>query len=398
MYLKQNQKSGKPVTQSPVINRRPPQKKKISSLNPDMLVKKAMEVNEETYAPGRSYEDMPLTPAIKSILEQKGYTHPTEIQDKAIEKIMEGNDLLGIAKTGTGKTAAFLLPIIHRLETTHKQQKFQSLVIVPTRELAVQVEQEFRSLTTGLHLRSICCIGGTSVNTDMQQLSRPLHLIVGTPGRLMDLYNRAILDFSRFEVLVLDEFDKMLDMGFVKDVERIAALMTARKQTLLFSATINKAQQPVIDKLLRKPVVVKVSTGEASSDHIDQNIVKVGEHEDKFVVLCKMLKQREFEKVLIFAETKRGVSRLCKKLKNAGISADEIHGDKAQNYRLRALDKFRAGLVKVLVATDVAARGLDITDVSHVINYQMPMSLDSYIHRIGRTGRAGKSGIALTFV
>ncbi len=350
----------------------------------------------EPYHTERSFADMPLHPQLKAAIAKKGFEKPTEIQDKTLETLLEGRDLLGIARTGTGKTGAFLIPIIHRL--LESGRNFQTLVMAPTRELAVQIEEEFRSLSKGLNLHSACFIGGTNINRDMQNLKRKSHLVVGTPGRLLDLSNRRALYFQDFEVLVLDEFDRMLDMGFAQDVRKITAAMSKRKHTLLFSATLDRQQQPFIDQLLSNPVEVKVSSGEATGEHIEQEIIRLDEGQDKFSTLLQMVQQPDFEKVLVFAETKRWVNRVSKKLNQAGIRADEIHGNKTQNYRQKALDKFKNGKIQILVATDVAARGLDVSDVTHVINYQLPSSMDSYIHRIGRTGRAGKKGKAYTFV
>lgn len=371
-------------------------KKKQSSVSIDQLTQKAKPQIIEPYKSDRTFDQMPLHRSLVATISRKGFKHPTEIQDKSIEPLLRGQDILGIARTGTGKTGAFLIPIINRL--LENGRNFQTLVLVPTRELAVQVEEEFKSLTKGLGIYSHCFIGGTNINRDLQNLQRKSHLVVGTPGRLLDLYDRKALWFKDFEVLVLDEFDRMLDMGFARDVSRITTAMTKRSHTMLFSATLDKTQQPYIDKLLSNPVEVKVSSGEATSEHIEQQIIRLKEGEDKFSTLLGMLQQPAFEKVLVFAETKRWVNRVSKNLVKAGIKSDEIHGNKSQNYRQNALKAFKDGKVKVLVATDVAARGLDVSDVTHVINYQLPKSIDSYIHRIGRTGRAGKKGIAYTFV
>ncbi|MGB0177902.1 MAG: DEAD/DEAH box helicase, partial [Owenweeksia sp.] len=365
-------------------NKSPRNRKKQSSIDVSLLTRQALpQAPVEPYTATRTFADLPIHHSLKSTIARKGFTRPTEIQDKTMDHLLAGRDLLGIAQTGTGKTAAFLVPLINRL--LEGQGNFQTLVLVPTRELAIQVEEEFKSLTAGLKLYSSCFIGGTNINRDLQTLRRKSHLVVGTPGRLMDLYQRRALRFSDFSVLILDEFDRMLDMGFNKDVMRIAEAIPKRKQTLLFSATLDKQQQVFIDRLLRNPAEVKVSSGETTNDHIDQEIIKVPEGEDKFQILLEMLARPDFEKVLIFAETKRWVSRVSKKLGKSGIQSDEIHGNKSQNYRQSALERFKTGKVQVLVATDVAARGLDVTDVTHVINYQLPSSLDSYIHRIGRT-------------
>jgi ATP-dependent RNA helicase RhlE len=371
-------------------------KKQVSTINPDQLVKKAAPANRVEYTSSRTFDQLPISDKLKAAIQKKGYSKPTEIQDKSIEHILAGHDFLGIARTGTGKTGAFLIPIINNWITT--REKTQALVIVPTRELAVQVEEEFKSLTHNLRLFSANFIGGTSVSSDLHKLKKFNHLIVGTPGRLMDLLERRALNLSTFSTLVIDEFDRMLDMGFAPDVLSLTEAMRGRKQTLLFSATINKSQASIIKKMVNNPVEVRVSSGDVTSDNVEQNIIRVKPNEDKFKTLYNLINHNDFEKVLIFAETKRGVSRLCGMLQDSGIRSEEIHGNKSQGYRQRALDKFRVGKVKVLVATDVAARGLDIRDVTHVINYQLPMNFDSYIHRIGRTGRAGKSGKAFTFV
>lgn len=366
-----------------------------SNLDPRLLIKSAVPLDEAVYISKRTFNDMPINSKLKAALNKKGYTHPTEIQDKTLEQLITGVDLIGIAQTGTGKTGAFLIPIIHRLM---EGSRFQTLIMVPTRELACQVEDEFKSMAHGLGLHSACFIGGTNLDRDVQKLKREAHVVVGTPGRLLDLYNRRALHLDRFAVLVLDEFDRMLDMGFAPDVQRIVKAMTIRKQTLLFSATIDNTQRHLIDKMLHDPIEVKVSTGATTGDHIAQDIIKVRDGDEKFEILLEMVRQDDFEKVLVFAETKGWVKRLHKKLLGAGIKADLIHGDKTQNTRQRALDEFKQGRIQVLVATDVAARGLDVSDVTHVINYQLPRTYDSYIHRIGRTGRAGKGGKAYTFV
>lgn len=369
---------------------------KKSTLNPALLVKKASYAEVKEYRSERLIADLPISPNLKECLISKGFRRPTEIQDKTLKLLLEKRDLLGIAQTGTGKTGAFLIPIIEQL-LEHKQKSF-ALVMVPTRELAIQVEEEFQSMANGLGIYSACFIGGTNINRDISKLRRTTHVIIGTPGRLLDLANRKDLNLTRFNTLVLDEFDRMLDMGFIHDVKRIMGMMHKRKHTLLFSATIDKTQEALISDILTNPVTVKVSSGDTTGDHIDQDIIRLKQGEDKFKVLLDMVSDNDFQKVLLFEETKHKANRLCGKLNKAGISSDQIHGNKSQNARQRALNSFKQGKIKVLVATDVAARGIDVSDVTHVINYQVPMTFDSYIHRIGRTGRAGKSGIAFTFV
>ena len=370
--------------------------KKASTLDTSLLVKEAdHSMIEKVFRSDRMVRELPIDTKLRQALAAKGYERPTEIQDRTLETLLEGRDLLGIAQTGTGKTGAFLIPIIEQL--LHNRVSPYALVVVPTRELALQVEDEFKSMAKGLGLYSACLIGGTNINRDLQNLRRSTHVVIATPGRLLDLADRRAIDLRKFKTLVLDEFDRMLDMGFIKDVNRILGGMTQRNHTMLFSATLDKSQQSMINTILKNPVVVKVN-GNSSADGIAQEVIRLKPGEDKFKVLQEMLSHHEFSKVLLFEETKHRVSRLCLKLNNAGIRADQIHGNKSQNARQSALKAFKQGRVQVLVATDVASRGIDVSDVSHVINYQVPQTHDSYIHRIGRTGRAGKLGKAYTFV
>ena len=371
--------------------------KKVSTLDPSLLVKEAEQgVVEKVFRSERLVQELPIDSRLKQNLSAKGYNRPTEIQDLTLETLLEGRDILGIAQTGTGKTGAFLVPIIEEL--LQRRTNHYALVVVPTRELALQVEEEFRSMSKGLGLFSACFIGGTNINRDLQTLRRNSHVVIATPGRLLDLTDRRAIDLGKFRTLVLDEFDRMLDMGFIRDVNRIMEGMKQRKHTMLFSATLDKSQQNMINTILSNPVTVKVDAGNRSGDSIDQDIIRLKPGEDKFKILKNMLSGDDFDKVLLFEETKHRVSRLCLKLNKAGIPSEQIHGNKSQNARQSALKAFKQGRVRVLVATDVASRGLDISDVSHVINYQVPQTHDSYIHRLGRTGRAGKSGKAYTFV
>jgi ATP-dependent RNA helicase RhlE len=371
-------------------------KKPAKQLDSSLFIKKATAKVETQYISNRSIIDLPVDKDIIANLKKKGYESPTEIQDRSIEAILSGKDLMGLAQTGTGKTGAYLIPIIHSL--IQKKPSFQVLIVSPTRELAVQIEDEYKSISLGLKLFSTCLIGGTSVQRDISNLRRPSHVVIGTPGRITDMVRQKSLNLNNFNVLVLDEFDRLLDMGFSHDIQKLIDGMPNRKQTILFSATEEKGQKQMIVRLLKNPTEVKLNSGNSAADSIDQEIVRVKENENKMDILLKMLKDPSFEKVLVFAETKRWVSKVCKNLRKAGVKADEIHGNKSQNYRTKALYDFKNEKIKVLVATDVAARGLDILDVSHVINYQQPQNLDSYIHRIGRTGRAGKIGKAYTFV
>lgn len=369
--------------------------KKVKTLHPSNFVKKANITEVKEYVSPFSFQEMELNDKLRTAIIAKGYESPTEIQAKSYEALIRGNDIIGIANTGTGKTGAFLIPIIQRLLTEEK--RFQSLIVLPTRELALQVEEEFKSLTRGMKLFASTFIGGTSVGKDIQKLRRQNDVIIGTPGRLIDMMNQGALRLDRFSIIVLDEFDRMLDMGFIRDVEKILSAMKNRQQTMLFSATIEKGQEKLIDKIVTNPVRVSISSGATTAELVDQEVINV-QGRDKYELFTELISGEEFEKVLVFAETKRTVDRLSTKLNRSGFSSDTIHGNKTQNYRVKALNKFKTGKIKVLIATDVAARGIDISDITHVINYQQPTTIDSYIHRIGRTGRAGKKGHAFTFV
>ena len=360
----------------------------------DLMVHEAVPMKEVTYISETKYEDWDIHPKLKAALKMAGWKFPTEIQEKSFEHIIDLKDVMGIATTGTGKTGAFLIPIIDALL---KDEPFQTLVLAPTRELALQIEQEFIILSKGMKFKSLTLIGGRNINTDIQKLRKKYDLIVATPGRLKDLYQQGKIDLNEASVLILDEFDRMLDMGFQKDVKYLADQMGERDQTMLFSATLDKTQQKVIDTYLDDPAIVAVSSGEASAEHINQTVRYV-KGDDKFDELIDLMEQPELKRVLVFAETKHRVKKITKKLNQAGIAADEIHGNKSQNYRQKALGKFKQGKIKALCATDVAARGLDIDDVTHVINFEAPTDYDVYIHRVGRTGRNGKTGEAITFV
>ena len=369
---------------------------KKTRLDPTTLVNTSIKINEEKAGVvTRSFAEMKIHSELQSRIERKGYINSTEIQDKTFEIIMDGLSVMGIANTGTGKTGAFLIPILNKIISEKKSAK--TIILVPTRELAEQVEQELKSLTKGLKVFSSVFIGGTSVRKDLDKLRRPNDVVIGTPGRINDLIDRRALKLFDFSKIVLDEFDTMLDMGFLQDVTKVIDQMHKRDQTILFSATENSKQQNIIDSIIDDYQKVSVSSGEANTDNIYQEIIKTRGDDDKFDILADLLEKEEFEKVLIFLETKRQVSKLFMKLKQYGVRIDEIHGDKTQMYRSKAVRKFKSGAIKVLVATDVASRGIDIDNVTHVINYEIPSSRESYIHRIGRTGRAGKSGNAITF-
>ncbi|APY12476.1 RNA helicase [Seonamhaeicola sp. S2-3] len=370
-------------------------KRPVSRLNPELLVKKATQTIEKPQVITRDFAEIELHQQLSKNISDKGYSTTTEIQDKSIDDLLQGNNLIGIAATGTGKTGAFLIPMVQQML---ENNEITGLVVVPTRELAQQVFEEFKSLTKDLRFQSACFIGGTNVEKDIVKTKQNLKLVVGTPGRLNDLIDRKALRINNISTLVLDEFDRMLDMGFIKDIQKLVSGMHSRKQTMLFSATVNSSQEKLINQIVHNPIHVAVSNGTKSSDNVEQDIIKVGSNENKFDVLFNLVNEPSFEKVLLFAETKRAVNKLSKQLIKSGLKSDVIHGNKSQNYRTKAIAQFKSGKTKILVATDVAARGIDIKGVTHVINYQLPQSMDSYIHRIGRTGRAETTGMAYTFV
>ncbi len=347
------------------------------------------------YEPTYMFTDFMLDQELVSRIEQKGFKAPAEIQDKAIPKILDGNDLIGIAGTGTGKTAAFLIPIIQ--EMIEQKRDRYSLIIAPTRELANQINDEFRSLTKGLGIFSTCLIGGSSVFESKKSLRRTNHLVIGTPGRLMDMHKQGCLHFDQFEVLVLDEFDRMLDMGFKDEMREINEKMTNKRQTLLFSATIDKSQEGIVNEIAGPAEQVKAATNTQNTDAILQDVLHV-KGGDKFKMMHELLVDKPEDKVILFCETKRRAEKMLTLLKGENVRADAIHGDKSQRAREIALRKFKRGQVNVLVATDVVARGIDVNDVSLVINYEVPRTYTDYVHRIGRTGRAGKTGRAVTLI
>ncbi len=346
------------------------------------------------YVATHRFADFQIEESLKTNIITKGYVTPTPIQDQAIPHILTGKDVVGIANTGTGKTAAFLIPIINKLLKDRTQR---TIIMVPTRELATQINDEFRGFATGLKLYSSVCVGGASMGLQLRELSRRPQVVIGTPGRLKDLLERRALNLSDFKIAVLDEADRMLDMGFINDMRKILSLLPEPRHTLFFSATLSPEIEKLIHEFLSVPVRISLAVRQTSSS-IEQDVVRVENGKEKIEVLHDLLTKPGFDKVLIFGRTKHGVERLSKTLIMKGFKAESIHGDKTQGRRQRALDLFKKDHVQILVATDVAARGLDINGVSHVINYDLPATHEDYVHRIGRTGRAGKKGIALTFV
>jgi ATP-dependent RNA helicase RhlE len=342
-----------------------------------------------------SFEDFLIDPKIKANIHAKGYVTPTPIQDKAIPAGLLGKDVIGIANTGTGKTAAFLIPLINKMLANRVEK---CIILAPTRELAMQTHEELFDFAKGLALNSVLCIGGSNIQQQIRGLKRPYNFIIGTPGRIIDLIKRRLLVLDRFSNVVLDEADRMVDMGFINDIKLILSKLAPVRQSFFFTATLDTKVEGLIQQFLRNPEKISVKM-RATAANVDQDIVRVpNDSRAKLMVLIEMLRKKEFEKVLVFGRTKHGVEKVAKGLFAAGIRADSIHGNKTQSYRMKALSRFKKNEVKVLVATDVAARGLDISAVSHVINFDIPANYDDYVHRIGRTGRADMKGIALTFV
>ena len=348
------------------------------------------------YTPKHAFDDFALSQATKATLRHLGLTTPSPIQDQSIPAIIDGRDVIGLANTGTGKTAAFLLPIIGKL--AESRRPVTALVLAPTRELAGQIDQEFKRFTTGQKLYSTLLVGGMNINRQIRDLKRGPHIVIGTPGRVNDLIDRGVLRLSGVETFILDEADRMCDMGFIHDIKKIASETPSTRQTLCFSATMTPAVSTIVAEFMRNPLTVSVAAN-VTNDHIDQNVIPARDKAHKIELLTELLKKPELEKVIIFGETKFGVQRLADKLSKSGLPSVAIHGNKSQSQRDRALKDFKSnGGANIMVATDVAARGLDIPDVSHVINFDPPRVYEDYVHRIGRTGRAGKTGKALTFV
>jgi ATP-dependent RNA helicase RhlE len=342
-----------------------------------------------------SFSELKLSEPLCRALEAERYERPTPIQQKAIPVVLEGKDLLGCAQTGTGKTAAFVLPILQRLATSPREGRIRALVLAPT-ELAAQIDERVSAYGRHLGLRHTVIFGGVNQNRQTRALRPAPAVLVATPGRLLDLVNQRFIDLSGMEVLVLDEADRMLDMGFIHDVRKIVALTPKSRQTLLFSATMPRDIVDLARNILKDPARIDVMPASATPDLVQQSVYFVA-RADKRRLLERLLRNVDIDRALVFTRTKRGASRVARLLDGAGIRADAFHGDKTQGARIRALSDFKRGSTRVLVATDIAARGIDVDGVSHVINYDMPDAAESYVHRIGRTGRAGASGIALSF-
>ncbi|RLA66960.1 MAG: ATP-dependent helicase [Epsilonproteobacteria bacterium] len=345
------------------------------------------------------FKSLDLMPSIQAAIKEKGYTTPTPIQAQSIPHLLKGKDLLGIAQTGTGKTAAFALPILNRLGNNKvkvRPARVRCLILTPTRELASQIEQNIKVYGKGLKIFSAVVFGGVGYRPQIQNMSRGVDILVATPGRLLDLMSDGHVIYDQLEVFVLDEADRMLDMGFFRDVKKIIAKLPKNKQTLLFSATMPADIASLATSLLKDPVRVEVTPQATTVEKIEQTINLV-EATHKPLLLNDLLKDPAFKSVLVFTRTKHGANKVVRNLERVSIVAAAIHGNKSQGARERALGDFRSGKIKVLIATDIAARGIDIPNVSHVINYNLPEQPESYVHRIGRTARAGREGVAISF-
>lgn len=341
-----------------------------------------------------SFSDFPIHIMLQANIASHDYKVPTPIQDQAIPVILQGKDVIGIANTGTGKTAAFLIPLIHKV-AQNRQEKV--LIVAPTRELAGQINEEFMMFARDMRIYSVLTIGGASMYRQKGELKRGYNFVIGTPGRLKDLVKERCLDLSLFGNVVLDEVDRMVDIGFIKDIQYLVSLLKRERQSLFFSATVDNKVDGILQQFVRNSVTISVKTHSTAST-IQQDIVRINGSEKKIDVLHDLLTQDGYDKVMIFGRTKWGVEKLANTLIDRGFKAAAIHGNKSLGNRRRALEAFKSNQIQILLATDVASRGIDVEDVTHVINYDAPESYDDYVHRIGRTGRASKKGIALTFV
>lgn len=352
-----------------------------------------VEISEEKYIPKNSFADLAIDGRLKKTLADLELHTPSPIQDQAIPHILEGKDVVGLAETGTGKTAAFLIPLIERKK---KDTNKITLILTPTRELAIQVDNELRKLSKNFRFFSAVCVGGVGIGGQIRQLRRTNHFIIGTPGRIKDLIARNILPLDKMDSVVLDEADRMLDMGFINDMRAILSELPKDHQTLFFSATMDEKTKGLVSDFMVDPVTVSVKKKDVT-DSILQDVVRF-DADDKYETLVKLLKSEPFTRVIIFGAMKHSVEKLGKQLNQSGIKAESIHGNKNHNQRQHALSRFKSGQAQVLVATDVAARGIHVDNVSHVINYDLPNTFEDYVHRIGRTGRGTKRGAALTFL
>ncbi len=368
--------------------------RKMPTFNPAQFINKnPVETISEIYTPTNTFSSFGLNDRLVQTLKMLGIITPSPIQDQIIPEILQGRDVIGIAETGTGKTAAFLLPLI---EKTLQEPKRQTLILTPTRELAIQIENELRTLSRDLRMFSTTCVGGTSIQPQIRSLGRLNHFIIGTPGRVLDLINRGYLQSRYVTTVVLDEADRMLDMGFINDIRSILDTTPKERETLFFSATTSKEATKLVNDFLKNPITISVKKKDVTNS-IEQDVV-THKDDDKFDILLNLLKDLDLKRVIIFGAMKHSVETLAQQLSANNVKSTSIHGNKNHTQRQRALSEFKNGNARVLVATDVAARGIHVDNVSHVINYDLPNTFEDYVHRIGRTGRGSKQGKALTFI
>ncbi len=366
----------------------------VKKLDSNLFIRQASMKNTETNTSLQTFSEFPLADKLQRNIQEHGYSHPTQIQEQTIPHLLNGRDVIGVAHTGTGKTAAFLIPLVHKVFLDKNERV---LIVTPTRELAMQITEELRAFIKGMDLEVVLCIGGSNMERQEKKLHHNPHFVIGTPGRLRDLIERRRLNLNLFHNIVLDEVDRMVDIGFIRDVKYFISLLPPKRQSLFFSATISGKVTEILRDFVTDPVTVSIKQQD-TSENVDQNIIRVNGSNAKVDTLHDLLTQNGFDKVLIFGRTKWGIEKLTRDLLTRGFKAAAIHGNKTQGQRQRALEQFKNNDVHILLATDVASRGLDIENVTHVINYDAPESYDDYVHRIGRTGRAGKKGTALTFV
>ena len=368
--------------------------RKMPSFDPSRFINtNPVELKEEVYTPKHTFGTFGLEAKLAKNIEALGLTIPTPIQDQIIPEILAGKDVIGLAETGTGKTAAFLVPLIHK---TLENKNRQTLILAPTRELAIQIEQDFKKLARGFSIFSVILVGGMPVYPQVKMLRHKNQFIIGTPGRVMDLINRGAFNPNTISTVILDEADRMLDMGFINDMKSIISQTPKSRETLFFSATMSAGTTKLVHEFLKSPVTISVKKKDVTNS-ISQDVVAYDNH-SKFETLTTLLKDPEHSRVMIFGAMKHGVEKLARELSDSNIKSESLHGNKNHTQRQRALQRFKQGDARVLVATDVAARGIHIDDVSHVINYDLPNTFEDYVHRIGRTGRGDKRGKALTFI
>lgn len=369
--------------------------RKVKGIDPNRFIKRAViNIEEQVYVPTINFQELEIDKQLKQNIAFRNYNTPTPIQDEAIPLILQGRDVFGLANTGTGKTAAFLIPLIDKCIKNPTQKV---LIIAPTRELAEQIDHELYLFTKFIKVFSVLAVGGSNIYKQLSKLKRNFNFLIGTPGRIKDLYERKALNLSLFNILVLDEVDRMLDMGFIEDVRYIVSKTPTNRQTLFFSATTNKELEEVKNSFLNNFVKISVKTGD-TVDSIDQDVIWVNSQSEKLITLINFLEKHPDKKLIVFVKTKKQVDILDQELSSKGFKVSAIHGDKSQYFRRKALKSFKDNETKIFVATDVASRGLDIPNVDYVINFDAPDNFEDYVHRIGRTGRAGKVGNAITFV